>query len=394
MYSLILSLQFLQFVQAGDPPPKVESPLRPQMVRSLAFSPDGKTLIGTSGRKDQPGTIIAWDAETQKLLWRYQTPGIYASVSFAPDGKTVAVTHNKSTALQLDSITGLEIGEIGPHPTSVRTLVHIPGTNLLATGSDVVIRLWDLKSGKVHQELKGHRSGVDSLVVSPNGRWLLSTDDDGTRIWDIAAGSELKGTFPAERGRHWAIVFVTDNKAMLSDNFGTQRILELPAFKELLRFQNSGGSENPAYSASAGLAAFRYYGDAAVWIADLTFRTPSPIEQAQIEKLVKDFDDDSYEVRTAASSEIRKLGSVTEPALRAAMTSGPAIEVKVRARETLKAILNEPLRQLKGHTGSVGPMAFSPDGKVLATGADDGTVRLWNPKTGKELARLEFSLPR
>jgi WD40 repeat protein len=125
----------------------------------------------------------------------------------------------------------------------------------------------------------------------------------------------------------------------------------------------------------------------------LTFRTPTQAEQAQIEKLVKDFDRDSYEVRTKASSEIRKLGSVTEPALQAAMTNGPSIEVKVRARETLKAILNEPLRQIKGHTGSIGPMVFSPDGMVLATGADDGTVRLWNPQTGKNLARLEVNPP-
>jgi WD40 repeat protein len=270
---------------------------------------------------------------------------------------------------------------------------RLPGTDLLATGSDNLIRLWDLKTGKVHQELKGHRSGVDSLVVSPNGRWLVSTDDDGTRIWDMTGGTELKGALPAERGRHWGNVFVTDDKVMMCDNHGTQRIVELPSIKELLRFKNSGGSESPAYSATAGLAAFRYYADATVWIADITFRPPSLTEQARIEKLVKEFDDDSYDVRTTASTEMRKLGSVTTPALRAAMTNGSSIEVKVRARETLKVILNEPLHQLKGHTGSIGPIAFSSDGKVLATGADDGTVRLWNPQTGKELARLEFNPP-
>jgi len=71
------------------------------------------------------------------------------------------------------------------------------------------------------------------------------------------------------------------------------------------------------------------------------------------------------------------------------MADGPSAEVRMRARETRKAILDEPLRRLTGHTGALGPMAFSPEGKLFATGAADGTVRLWDPQTGRELARLE-----
>ena len=122
---------------------------------------------------------------------------------------------------------------------------------------------------------------------------------------------------------------------------------------------------------------------------DLTFRAPTAEEKARIEALLKEFDDDSYPVRVAASKAMHGIGSVAEPMLRKAATDGASPEVRMRAREVRMEILEKPLRTLKGHTAEVGPMAFSPDGKVLATGADDGTVRLWDPRTGKELARLD-----
>jgi WD40 repeat protein len=387
----LLACCALPATRAGNQP-KADAPKRPPSVRALAYSPDGKLLVAGVGRKDESGTLVAWDTATRKVRWERPGPAGFPSVSFSPDGKSLAVAHWRTAAMILDAATGGELGEIGPHPKPVAACAHVPGTDLLATGSDGTIRLWDLKTRKVAKELKdGHPAEVSALVVSPDGKWLISTGPDGTRGWDLATGAELKEAIKPERGRAtYGITFVAPDRILFGNNDAVQRILELPSGKEFLRYKGYGGGI--AHSAKLGLAAYHWHA-ADIHIMDLNFNPPSAAQAARIEALLKEFDDDSYAARLAASKAMREVGSVAEPALRAAMTSGRSAEVKMRARETRKAILEEPLRTLKGHGSRVGPMAFSPEGETLASGADDGTVRLWDPRTGKELARLDVPTP-
>jgi WD40 repeat protein len=46
------------------------------------------------------------------------------------------------------------------------------------------------------------------------------------------------------------------------------------------------------------------------------------------------------------------------------------------------------LRTLRGHTGWIGRIAWSPDGRQLASPSDDKTIRLWDAETGEHVRTL------
>lgn len=68
------------------------------------------------------------------------------------------------------------------------------------------------------------------------------------------------------------------------------------------------------------------------------------------------------------------------------MSSAGNPVVKVFETETAKEVLT-----LNGHTKRVRAVAVAPDGKTIASGSQDGTVRIWDAETGKELNKFEFS---
>jgi WD40 repeat protein len=159
-------------------------------VGELAFSPDGKALLG--GCCDL--TVRLWDAETGKERW--SRPALrgarhWSTIAFAPDAKTVAITGEYDIIRLLDAADGEERVPIAGCLDLVRALAVAPDGRSVFTGAfDQSLRQWDLATGKEIRVLKGPVSGgfggIWCLELTADGKTLAAGERKGVRLWDLS----------------------------------------------------------------------------------------------------------------------------------------------------------------------------------------------------------------
>ena len=104
----------------------------------------------------------------------------------------------------------------------------------------------------------------------------------------------------------------------------------------------------------------------------------------------KQFEDDDYARREAASKRLAELGGIALPQVRAAIESDSA-EVRIRCRRLIaQAQSGATARKLTGHNAELECLAFSPDGRFLASGDWQGTIKIWNTADWKNTATLRY----
>ncbi|MGB0683677.1 MAG: c-type cytochrome [Magnetovibrionaceae bacterium] len=182
-------------------------------VNDVAFSPDGKQALSVS----DDGTAILWDMATNAQLFRMTGHAHKVmSAAFSSDGKLAATGSWDRTARIWDTATGEAIATIS-NTSPVNVVAFGPGDEVLFVGGhDGVIRMFSAETGDSQGQLEGHGLGITRLSLSPDGATLLSAGiDRSIRLWDIASMREVRQLKP--HGEHiFAADFTSDGRGIIS----------------------------------------------------------------------------------------------------------------------------------------------------------------------------------
>lgn len=320
--------------------------------------------------------------------------GAVTSVAFSPDGRTLATGSADRTLRLWDIASHAAIATL-PHPATVRSVAFGPDGGMLASGSDDgTVRLW-VQTGDGHARwsstptaLASHTDVVRALAFSPDGRLLASGGADQTVLWDVAA--HRRSIVVGDAGAVMSVAFIPDGEVLaIASADGYIGLIDVVRHRSRGRFSVDDGVWPMAFNANYGRLVT---GAADGTVTEWHFRESSDsvwfVAVGSNGTIVIGGDSEycsaANVTRTEVGREASHSGAVNALAF---SPDGKMLASGSDDNTVLLSIFEEkypdtsmgPL--LVGHSGPVTAMAFNSDGSVLATGSVDGTIRLWDVKT-------------
>ncbi len=212
---------------------KVEIPAHRDIIYTLAFSPDGKTLASAGyDRVIKLWNIAKIDTPLHTLQDHSDT--IY-SVAFSPNGKLLASGSADRAVKVWDAANGKRLYTLSDPTDWVYAVAWSPdGTTLAAGGVDKSIRTWHATAteGKLLNSVFAHPKAVTQLQYASDGKTLVSAGEDAVvKLWDSAKMVERK-VFPKQSEFIHALALRPDGKQLAVGRFDGTGILFDPASNE------------------------------------------------------------------------------------------------------------------------------------------------------------------
>lgn len=219
---------------------------------------------------------------------------------------------------------------------SVNSVAITPDGQLLASGGDdKIIRLWNSDTGQVLRTFPGHSQAVNCVTFSFQGNLLASASDDKTiKLWNYETEEEIF-TLAGHSHAVKSVAFSPDSQILASGSWD----------KTIKLWDASTGAELCSLSGhKLQVSAIAFSPDGRL------------LASASFDRTVR-----LYLLPSSQPSELRSLPNLQATALHTT---------------------------LSGHCGHVFCVAFSPDGKTIATGSNDNTIKLWDTNSGQATRTL------
>jgi WD40 repeat protein len=364
------------------------------LITSVAISPDG--TIGASAAKD--GTVKLWNlvkVEENATLQAHTGPVL--AVAFSLDGKTVASAGADKIIRIWDAAAGKDRPTIVTnaqktltgHTGEVRALAF-GQQGLVSAGADSQVIAWDLATGKPAHVFKEHTGPVQALALSSDGKTIASAGSDARIL--IHDGTKTLQTIKTPASVS-ALAFAPDGKTLASGGTEKQETLERGmirfwdpatgkeggtplqhasevfslAYVPTTKLLASAGKDNLVrlWDPAAAVQVHAYRGHIG-WVAALGICGTKP------PTLLSGSHDGTLKIWSCAQIPDPELG-----------------QVPLGREGTRKLWSSLPPDIISAHEGAAEAVAFAFDDKVIISGGRDGTVKFWDPTTGKRLAKLD-----
>ena len=406
----------------------VDSPIRPKGFEgwwvtpwwtnpSVALTPDGRSLVTTS----RTGELTWWALATGTKAKVLKVEDGRRALALSPDGRTVGIGLDDGIRL-IDVRTGVGREATGVLPSNPNGLLFSPdGRTLVSTGADGLVTLWDVHTMTVRETLRGHSEAVWQPAFSPDGKTLYTTSNDGTVIaWDMTQTRRFgqQFTFAGQGLLEWpyeyAARFSPDGRliavGLKKRGIALRHASSLtPVGAPLL--QTGGEVTGLAFSRDGRtLAAVTQNGMATVWDVKSRSLRRGPFRVDPTTAVGVSISADGTMLATAGENgaelwdvatgtSIGHMGDYTALGDIAFSPTGPLVafvrdgylaggggDVEVwdsARRSRITKILVDDVSVFGW------AIAFSPDGRTVATGGLDTLVHLWDVRSGTLVRELK-----